>query len=250
MGRRSCWGGTGAGGGELMVVTLGPLTHLAGLMETEAAALGRVKQFVVMGGAVWAKGGEPGDGRGGKGTGAGRGGKAEPRQTASPIQKGERGGKGAGRTTDDDAGLHHLSSVEFNFGADPTAAGRVMGSGLPVTVCPTDVTKYISLDESGVAHLAASGSRMGAALAGLLAPAVAGSGDGRVHPGGAAAMGAVIWPERFVRTRLRLEVDEGGRCRPGTGGDKSRHVAVLTAVNAVDLVEDVMEAGCQEAFVV
>ena len=53
---------------------------------------------------------------------------------------------------------------------------------------------------------------------------------------------------------MRLEVStkgaEAGRSKPGLGGDKSKHVDLLTAVNAVDLLENVLESLCHEEFVV
>jgi hypothetical protein len=53
---------------------------------------------------------------------------------------------------------------------------------------------------------------------------------------------------------MRLDVatqgDDAGRCRPSLGGDAAAQVNLLTAVNAVDFLEGLLESLCHEAFVV
>jgi inosine-uridine nucleoside N-ribohydrolase len=148
-------------------------------------------------------------------------------------------------------------AAEFNFHRDPAAADTVLSSGLPITVVPLDATSLIRLDESHVARLAASGTRTGEVLAEILQYPLerddeAGYGKTFIHD--AAAVGGIVWPNLFLRTRMRLAVavsgKQAGRCRPALGGDKSLHVNILTAVNAVDLVENILESLCQEAFIV
>ena len=124
-------------------------------------------------------------------------------------------------------------------------------------VAPLDVTNYIALDASNTAHLAASGYRTGELAARVLEPLLEQEAEpsyGRIHIAGAVAVASVIWPDLFLKTRMRLEIDvEGpraGQCKPGLGGDKSRYVDLLTAVNAVDLLENMLESLCHEEFVV
>lgn len=147
--------------------------------------------------------------------------------------------------------------VEFNFRRDPVAAAKVLGSGLPITVIPLDVTNLVTMDESHVAHLAASGYRTGEVLARMLGHCLESDADpgyGRTFIHDALATGNLLWPKLFLKTRMRLDVvttgQERGRSRPGLGGDKSKQVGLLTAINSVDFLENVLESLCHEAFVV
>jgi inosine-uridine nucleoside N-ribohydrolase len=147
--------------------------------------------------------------------------------------------------------------VESIFARDPAATKSVLESGLAITVAPLDVTNYITLDASHVAHLSASGYRTGELAARALEPVIesdAAPGYGKAHIAGAVTVAAAIWPDLFMRTRMRLEIDtttkEPGRSKPALGGDKSKQIDLLTAVNAVDLLENLLEALCHEEFVV
>lgn len=148
-------------------------------------------------------------------------------------------------------------AAEFNFHCDPSAAAAVMSSGLPLTVVPLDVTGLVCLDQSHVAHMATSGYRTGEMSATLLERVLesdAAPGYGKAFAPAAVAVGSLIWPALFLNTRMRLEVVtsgvEAGRVKPALGGDKSRQVDLLTAVNAVDFVENLLESLCHEAFIV
>lgn len=147
--------------------------------------------------------------------------------------------------------------AEYNFRRDPQAAAKVLSSGLPITVVPLDVSGMIRLDESHAARLAASGSRTGEVLAGILRYSLErddAPGYGKTFIQDAVAMAGVLWPDLFLRTRMRLDVEtagpQAGRCKPALGGDKSLHVNILTAANAVDLIENMLESLCHEEFVV
>lgn len=147
--------------------------------------------------------------------------------------------------------------VESIFSIDPAATKSVLESGLALTVAPLDVTNYITLDASHVAHLSACGYRTGELAARALEPVIesdAAPGYGKAHIAGAVTLAAAIWPDLFMRTRMRLEIDtttkEPGRSKPALGGDKSKQIDLLTAVNAVDLLENLLEALCHEEFVV
>ncbi len=195
-------------GGELTVLTTGPLTNLAAIL-TDMPELARgLRRVVVTGGAVWARG---------------------------------------------DVG----GAAEFNFHRDPAAAEVVLGSGLPLTIVPLDVTNYIMLDESHLARLASANGGPGPVLARILQSAVESNvapGYGKTYVPAAVALGSLLWPKLFVQTRMRLEVAprgrDAGRCRPTLGGDPAFQVNLLTAVSAVDLIENMLESLCGESFVV
>jgi len=147
--------------------------------------------------------------------------------------------------------------IEFNFHRDPASAEALLQSGLPITVSPLDVTCLVCFDESNVARMAASGYRTGEVLARMLPfpiehdPA---GGPGRTVLPDLVTLGSLIWPALYLKTRARLEVatsgTDAGRCKPALGGDPAQRVDLLTAVNAVDLLENVLESLCHEAFVV
>jgi inosine-uridine nucleoside N-ribohydrolase len=148
-------------------------------------------------------------------------------------------------------------TAEYNFRRDPQAAARVLSSGLPITVVPLDVTGMIRLDESHVARLAASGSRTGEVLAEIMRYSLErddAPGPGKTFIQDAVTMGGVLWPDLFLRTRMRLDVEtqgpQIGRCKPALGGDRPLQVNILTVVNAVDLIENMLESLCHEEFVV
>ncbi len=194
--------------GQLVVMTMGPLSNLAAFIEEFPDAARKINRIYIAGGAVW---------------------------TSGDAENG----------------------AEFNFRRDPQAAKTVLSSGLPITIVPLDVTKLVCLDESHVAHLAASGYRTGEILARALRfpmeqdeePAY---GKSYIHA--AVAAGSIIWPDLFMKTQMRMEVATEGRaagcCRPALGGEKSLQVNMLTAVNAVDFIENLFESLCHETFVV
>ncbi len=149
------------------------------------------------------------------------------------------------------------NAAEFNFHHDPTAAAAVMTSGLPLTVVPLDVTGLVCLDQSHVAHMAASGYRTGEVSATLLERVLdsdAVPGYGKTFAPAAVAVGSLVWPDLFLNTRMRLEIitsgSEAGRSKPALGGDKSQQIDLLTAMNAADFVENLLESLCHEAFIV
>ncbi len=148
-------------------------------------------------------------------------------------------------------------SAEFNFHRDPKAAAKVMSSGLPISLAPLDMTSMVCLDESHVARLAASGYRTGDVVARCLQYTLEQDdepGYGKTFIHDCLVLGSILWPDLFITTRMRLDVTdsgkEAGRCKPGLGGDKSRQINLLTAVNAVDFLDSFLEALCHEAFVV
>ena len=149
------------------------------------------------------------------------------------------------------------AATEFNFRRDPAAAAAVLSARLPITVAPLDVSRFVHLDESHVARLAASGYRTGEVLAKVLRYSLEQDDEpayGKVSIHAAVAAGGMFWPNLFLRTRMRVEVTTGGReagrSKPALGGDKSLHVDLLTAVNAAEFVENALQSLNHEAFVV
>ena len=147
--------------------------------------------------------------------------------------------------------------AEFNFYRDPEAAAAMLASGLPITVVPLDVTQQVAIDDSHVAHLARSGTRAGPLLARMIRWPLdnhhaEGSGRFLVHD--ALAVGVLLWPEMFLQARMALEVTTGGeqvgRSRPAVARDRKRQLGVVTAVNTVDFLENLIETLCDEKFVV
>ncbi|GMV97641.1 MAG: purine nucleosidase [Phycisphaerae bacterium] len=147
--------------------------------------------------------------------------------------------------------------AEFNFYRDPRAAAEVLSAGLPVTLVPLDVTGQVAMDESHVAHLSRSGRRGGELLARMMRHALERGEGGRkgtvlVHD--AVAVGTLLWPELFMRSRVAIEVvlegEQAGRSRPVVGKDKARQSAVVISVSVVDFLESLLERICQEEFIV
>lgn len=148
--------------------------------------------------------------------------------------------------------------VEFNFYRDPAATAAVLSSGLPITLVPLDVTQFVTLDESHLARLSASETRTGTFLAQVMPYPMQHSneaGRGRFIVHDALAIGAILWPDLFLKTRLVVEVETSGqyagRTRPRVSRGDEPTIDVLTAVNAVDFLENMLESLCQESeFVV
>jgi inosine-uridine nucleoside N-ribohydrolase len=146
--------------------------------------------------------------------------------------------------------------AEFNFYRDPVAARAVLSSGLPITVIPLDLTRQVVFDESHLAHLEGSGTRVGQFLVQVLPYAMQ---HGRELPPGqmlihdALAIGSILWPELFLKSQLALEIETTGkargRSRPAVG-ERGKRVSVLTGVRTVDFLENMLEQFCQETFVV
>lgn len=147
--------------------------------------------------------------------------------------------------------------AEFNFYRDPAAAADVLSAGLPVTLVPLDITTQVALDESHVAHLARSTAPARAALARMVRYPIERGGEavpGKFLVHDALAVGVLLWPELFLRSRIGLEVvlsgEQAGRSKPAVTRDKSRQIAVVISVTVVDFLENLLEALCQERFIV
>lgn len=146
--------------------------------------------------------------------------------------------------------------AEFNFYRDPGAAAAVLSAGLPVTLVSLDVTRQVALDESHVARLSRSGQPGGELLARMIRWPLERHADlaGRFLVHDAVAVGTLLWPELFLRSRIGLEVvttgEQAGRSKPVVTKDKSRQIGVVISVNVVDFLENLLESICQEEFIV
>ncbi|HOB75578.1 MAG TPA: nucleoside hydrolase [Phycisphaerae bacterium] len=146
--------------------------------------------------------------------------------------------------------------AEFNFYRDAKAAAAVMSAGLPITLVSLDVTRQVALDESHVARLSRSGRPGGEGLARMLRWPLEHHADmaGKFLVHDAVAVGALLWPELFLRSRIGLEVvttgEQVGRSKPVVTKDKSRQVGVVLSVNVEDFLENLLERICQEEFIV
>lgn len=147
--------------------------------------------------------------------------------------------------------------AEFNFYRDPAAAAAVLGSGLPITVVSLDVTNQVAMDESHLARLSRSNTRSGDLLARMIRFPMSQPVDGKegtflVHD--ALAVGTLLWPELFLRSKMALEVlaegKEAGRSRPMIAKDKRKQVSVVISVSVGDFLENLLDQLCHERFVV
>lgn len=147
--------------------------------------------------------------------------------------------------------------AEFNFYRDPEAAATIVSAGLPCTVVPLDATRQVVLDASHAARMRAGSTRTGEFLASALEfPMLRGKevpeGQFLVHD--ALAVGILLWPSLFLQTRVGLEIvldgAERGRSRPAMHVSRDKQVSVVVSVQAVDFLEEMIEAICHQRFVV
>ncbi|MGQ9650994.1 MAG: nucleoside hydrolase [Phycisphaerae bacterium] len=148
--------------------------------------------------------------------------------------------------------------AEFNFYRDPAAAAAVLSAGLPLTAVPLDVTRQAAMDESHTAHLVRGGTRAGDLLGRMIRLPMerkteeALPGSFIVHD--AVAMGVLLWPKLFMRSKMGLEVvtsgEQAGRCKPVVVKDKSRQIGVVISVNVGEFMENMLEQLSQEKFVI
>ncbi len=105
--------------------------------------------------------------------------------------------------------------AEFNIWADPEAASVVFGYGGPLLMCGLDVTYGLQATPERIAKVRATGTRLGALLADLLAYFSAsystlyeGMDGAAVHD--PCAVLALTHPELFSRRRSHVEIETSG----------------------------------------
>jgi purine nucleosidase len=147
--------------------------------------------------------------------------------------------------------------AEFNFYRDPRAASDLLSAGLPVTLVSLDITRQVAMDESHMAHLSRSGTRGGDLLAPMIRYPLENhveltKGTFLIHD--AVAVGTLLWPELFLRSRVGLQIvcegEQAGRSKPMVTREKHLQAAVVISVNALDFLENLLERICQEDFIV
>lgn len=148
--------------------------------------------------------------------------------------------------------------AEFNFYRDPAAASAVLSAGLPLTVVPLDVTRQVVMDESHIAHLSRSNTLSGQLLAQMINWPLqretpdAQAGQFVVHD--ALAVGILLWPRLFMRSRMGLEIiaegQEAGKSKPRVAKDRSQQAGVVISVEVGEFLENTIESLCHERFIV
>jgi inosine-uridine nucleoside N-ribohydrolase len=70
----------------------------------------------------------------------------------------------------------------------------------------------------------------------------------------ALAVGLLVWPEMFVRSRMALEIvtegPEAGRSKPMVAKDPRRKLSLVMSLPVGDFLENLLETLCHEKFVV
>ncbi|WP_343040861.1 nucleoside hydrolase [Nitratireductor arenosus] len=136
---------------------------------------------------------------------------------------------------------------EFNLAADPEAAAAVLGSGLPVTLIPLDVTRRVRAARAYVASLRAASTTAATASANLIEAYFTTTTGGASRPlHDPCVMLFALRPELFDCEDLTLSVDIGdgpdaGALTPGGAGAPSVEVALgVDADQALALLADVL----------
>lgn len=108
-------------------------------------------------------------------------------------------------------GMLHLPYAEHNVACDPEAAHVVLAAGAPTTLVPLDVTTRVSIRQSGVDRLRASGDPFHDAIARQVAlyPRFAARGSTYLHDPLAVAL--VVRPELAEWADLHVDVETSGR---------------------------------------
>ncbi len=158
------------------------------------------------------------------------------------------------------------AAAEFNIWADPEAAARVLGSGVPLTLLPLDVT-HQALLTAGELHELSGGGRIGERLGAMVrhygSEHAASYGDGAFAPlHDVLAVLALVDPGTIELEKAVVEVDTGSSAsrgatlvstRPGSPGvpalvgtrlDRRRFAELL--VGRVGEIDAALAAGGRE----
>ncbi|MCB1741376.1 MAG: nucleoside hydrolase [Gammaproteobacteria bacterium] len=140
------------------------------------------------------------------------------------------------------------AAAEFNFRADPHAAELVLGSGLPITLVPLDVTREVRLTREllrretgrGRAPLSDAIRRMSAAL-------LRERGELILHD--PLALAAAIWPDLVDTSELPVHVECEGRQTLGASiADRRAHPELAASRPRIDVALRVDSASAIELF--
>ena len=146
--------------------------------------------------------------------------------------------------------------LEFNFYRDPAAAAEILALDLPIRIVPLDVTRQFHLDESHLARLSKSIRPEANFLAEMLSFPMAHSNESPpgtclIHD--ALAISTILWPELFLETEMRVDVQmdgpSPGKTVPALADSGRRPHRVVISVEGADYLERFLGALCQETFV-
>jgi purine nucleosidase len=110
-------------------------------------------------------------------------------------------------------GGNYAPAAEFNILVDPEAAAIVFGAGIELVVMPIDCTNRALSPGSWIGDLAALGTRVGDACAGMMrffqqaGNRKYGTATRPLHD--ALAMAWVLWPELFAGRLCNVEIETG-----------------------------------------
>ncbi|MEP1113862.1 MAG: nucleoside hydrolase, partial [Nitratireductor sp.] len=126
---------------------------------------------------------------------------------------------------------------EFNLAADPEAAAAVLGSGLPVTLIPLDVTRRVRASRAYVASLRAAGTPAATVSADLIEAYFTTTTGGASRPlHDPCVMLFALRPDLFDCEDLTLSVDTGGG--PDAGALTPGEADALSVTVALDVDAD------------
>ncbi|MCA0961993.1 nucleoside hydrolase [Salipiger bermudensis] len=133
---------------------------------------------------------------------------------------------------------HRTPWAEFNVYADPHAAQIVLGSGVPITMCPLDVTLQALFTATHVEKLREQGGAPGCALARLVTEFDRSDPEKYGRPGGPLhdpmTIAWLVAPELFSGRRAAVGVQVGGSTSGHTYADfndSQARTTVMTDVN-------------------
>lgn len=140
-------------------------------------------------------------------------------------------------------------AAEFNFYADPHAAGIVFGSGIPVVMIGLNVTLKAICTHEQIARFNATGTAVGTAIHGMLTrprPTSLGSTGHPVHD--VCVIAYLLWPDYFSGRDCYVHIDmSDGLLRGRSTVDwnnrlkKPANALVLDTIDAEPLLDRVIE---------
>eukprot|EP00899_Mesostigma_viride_P015006 jgi/Mesvir1/23506/Mv22348-RA.1 len=216
----------------ITVLETGPLSLVAGVVQRlaaldkeEAAVLrSHVKQVCWMGGAVDVNG------------------NVFPTQADGPSEDGQE--------------QEHDSHAEWNVYWDAPSARQVVRSGIPIVLCPLDVTNCVPITTAFVTNLAVGAGRSRSTLADLVAQMYAftmrgiGFWAAGYYAWDVLTLSYLLWPEIFGVDTIPIDVVVEGKSEGRTRRDAQAGVpvSVLMRVDAAAWETRLITALCDEKF--